>query len=469
MVRKISDYSWRLQGLNDSGEGPTSLPGARWPSGSSSSGSSDGANISSGQHSVQHSHPPNPSPLTPSTNANTQHIVPSPDIPRCSSLDSLRDPSTTSHDDGSDLLSAITATFEEKMRSLQESPLSLMHSESDSDVSDSAKKDSSSRGEKFGQCRLYRDPSLHRRRSSGPRHAHANNNTPNSQVKETSPNRNSSDVGNPGSLNNSGNISNNKQFTEDNKKDNKVKRSDSLTKSEKTENNLKEKTEKRARELKRTDTQESLNEKKPKEMKRSDIQEKESLSKSSSASPKKSDNQDGSNVSNRRSSASSNRKANVKELKEKFEQNSPGGGSIKSSNNNFYSNNNNTNNKGGKLGMRRHRGPIKRRHTVGGTKDLAKWAWLQSGGEVSRHQKANNRVSAWERLQPLVADEKLNTDRSLETWLARERIRTSSPDLSRPQPLVLHCDIDDKENIHRRLSVQDVAVSPLYPVLESHV
>merc|ERR1712098_95675 len=163
MVKKISDYSWRLQGLNDSGsgEGPTSLSGVRWPSGSSS-GSSDGANISSGQHSVQHSHPPNPSPLTPSTNANTQHIVPSPDIPRCSSLDSLRDPSTASHDDGSDLLSAITATFEEKMRSLQESPLSLMHSESDSDVSETSKKDSSSRGEKFGQCRLYRDPSLHR-------------------------------------------------------------------------------------------------------------------------------------------------------------------------------------------------------------------------------------------------------------------------------------------------------------------
>jgi len=467
MVQKISDYSWRLQGHNDSGsaEGPTSLSGVQWPSGSSS-GSSDGANISSGQHSVQHSHPPNPSPLTPSTNANTQHIVPSPDIPRCSSLDSLRDPSTASHDDGSDLLSAITATFEEKMRSLQESPLSLMHSESDSDVSDSAKKDSSSRGEKFGQCRLYRDPSLHRRRSSGPRNAHANNTTPNSQVKDTSPNRNSSDGCIPGSVINSGNKNNNKQYAEDNKRDNKVKRSDSLTKSEKTENNLKEKTEKRARELKRTDTQESINEKKPKEMKRSDIQEKESLLKSSSTNPKKSDNQDG---SNRRSSASSNRKTNVKELKEKFEQNSPGGGSIKSNNNFYGNNNNNANNKGGKLGMRRHRGPIKRRHTVGGTKDLAKWAWLQSGGEVSRHQKANNRVSAWERLQPLVADEKLNTDRSLETWLARERIRTSSPDLSRPQPLVLHCDIDDKENIHRRLSVQDVAVSPLYPVLESHV
>merc|ERR1712142_1264749 len=254
MVKKISDYSWRLQGLNDSGsgEGPTSLSGVRWPSGNSS-GSSDGANISTGQHS----HPPNPSPLTPSTNANTQHIVPSPDIPRCSSLDSLRDPSTASHDDGSDLLSAITATFEEKMRSLQESPLSLMHSESDSDVSETSKKDSSSRGEKFGQCRLYRDPSLHRRRSSGPRHAHANNTTPNSQVRDTSPNRSSSDGSSPGSDNKTGK-SNNKQYTEEKQRDNKVKRSDSLTKSEKTENNLKEKTEKRARELKRTDTQESL-------------------------------------------------------------------------------------------------------------------------------------------------------------------------------------------------------------------
>lgn len=265
-------------------------------------------------------------------------------------------------------------------------------------------------------------------------------------------------------------LENNKLLNEDVTKDIKVKRSDSLTKSEKTENNLKEKTEKRARELKRTDTQESLTEKKPKEMKRSDTQDGTERSRDLSRKSEVKDNIVG---STRRTSDVRSRRHNVKELKEKFEQNTGSQSStspMKPSNNLFSNNVNNSSSKTNKSSMRRtgYRGPIKRRHTVGGTKDLAKWAWLQSG-EVSRNTPRSTRLSAWERLQPLVADERLNTDRSLEAWLAHERIRTSSPDLSRPQQLVLSCDVDDKENLHRRLSVQEGALNPLYPVLESHV
>lgn len=76
---------------------------------------------------------------------------------------------------GSDLLSAITATFEEKMRSLQESPLGLAASDGNDSSSSSSSQDSSpeepphlpeqlARGS--SGCRLYRDPSLHRRRTS---------------------------------------------------------------------------------------------------------------------------------------------------------------------------------------------------------------------------------------------------------------------------------------------------------------
>lgn len=262
--------------------------------------------------------------------------------------------------------------------------------------------------------------------------------------------------------------SDNKVLSEDTKPGVKVKRTDSLTKSEKTENNLKEKTEKRARELKRTDTQESLNEKRPKEMRRSDLLEgRDRLQETS----KKSDTKENASGSSRRSSDIRSRRHNVKELKEKFEQNT--GNQTNTSpmkpSNSLYSNNSSSN-KGSKSGMKRtgYRGPIKRRHTVGGTKDLAKWAWLHSV-EMSKNALRATRLTAWERLQPLVADERLNTDRSLEAWLTHERIRTSSPDLSRPQQLVLPCIIGDKENLHRRLSVQEAALNPLYPVLESHV
>ncbi|XP_064115552.1 rho GTPase-activating protein 21-A-like isoform X8 [Macrobrachium nipponense] len=398
--------------------------------------------------------------------ANRDQILNGPEMgmARCSSLDSLRDGSQAPPDDGSDLLSAITATFEEKMRSLQESPLGLTTAASVFDDSINSPNHSLEADQPNDQvnrvkteCRLYRDPSLHRRRTNS-RNTSATTCTTSATTNNTVTTTNSKveDV----SLSNKYTEEENKLVSEDSKREAKVKRSDSLTKSEKTENNMKEKTEKRARELKRTDTQESLNEKRPKEMKRSDIQEAMGRS-------RKSETKENSTGPTKRSSEVRNRKHNVKELKEKFEQNT---GPQSNSSPMKPSNNNMNNNKVSKSGMRRtgYRGPIKRRHTVGGTKDLAKWAWLQSG-EATRNNPRSARLSAWERLQPLVADERLNTDRSLEAWLAHERIRTSSPDLSRPQQLVLPCDVDDKENLHRRLSVQEATLNPLYPVLESHV
>lgn len=77
----------------------------------------------------------------------------------------------------SDLLSAITATFEEKIRSLQESPLGLVASEGAScptqdpvlnpsqDPLPLSEPPHHPRGNS-SSCRLYRDPSLHRRRSN---------------------------------------------------------------------------------------------------------------------------------------------------------------------------------------------------------------------------------------------------------------------------------------------------------------
>ncbi|XP_063603311.1 rho GTPase-activating protein 21-like isoform X7 [Penaeus indicus] len=463
VVRKISDYSWRLQGLSESMGGDQ----GSLTSQSSSTSSQTGLISAALSH-----HPLSNTSLTPTTNATTQVINgPEMGMPRCGSLDSLRDGSHIPHDDGSDLLSAITATFEEKMRSLQESPLGLVTPLSeDATPSPSTSpeagqpNDCTTRGK--SECRLYRDPSLHRRRTN-PRNPSANTST-NSTAVNTTPTTTISQVEDASPSVKLSEGSN--KLNEDVTREVKVKRSDSLTKSEKTENNLKEKTEKRARELKRTDTQESLNEKKPKEMKRSDGQD--GLGRSRDL-PRKSESRENSIASARRSSDVRSRRHNVKELKEKFEQNTdsqPSSSPMKPSNSNHYNNISSSSNKTSKSSMRRsgYRGHIKRRHTVGGTKDLAKWAWLHSG-EMSRSSPRSTRLSAWERLQPLVADERLNTDRSLEAWLARERIRTSSPDLSRPQQLVLPCDMDDKENLHRRLSVQEAVLNPLYPVLESHV
>ncbi|KAK8724099.1 hypothetical protein OTU49_017494 [Cherax quadricarinatus] len=462
VVRKISDLSWRLKGLSES------VGGERGSLASQSSSSSSQAAIISA--ALSH-HPLSNTSLTPTTNSTTQILNgPETGMPRCGSLDSLRDGPHITHDDGSDLLSAITATFEEKMRSLQESPLGLVNAVTDAISSPDfypvagQPNDHTTRGNT--ECRLYRDPSLHRRRTN-PRNPSTNTSTTSTSTASSA--ALTSTISQVEAASQAVKfLENDKLLSEDVKHEVKVKRSDSLTKSEKTENNLKEKTEKRARELKRTDTQESLSEKKPKEMKRSDNQDGTERSRDLS---KKLEVKDNSVGSARRTSEVRSRRHNVKELKEKFEQNTSNQTStspMKPSN--MYSNVNNNSNKTNKSSMRRtgYRGHIKRRHTVGGTKDLAKWAWLQSA-EASRNASCAIRLSAWERLQPLVADERLNTDRTLEAWLAHERIRTSSPDLSRPQQLVFSCDLDDKENLHRRLSVQEAMLNPLYPVLESHV
>lgn len=74
-----------------------------------------------------------------------------------------------------------------------------------------------------------------------------------------------------------------------------------------------------------------------------------------------------------------------------------------------------------KLSERNNR-RIRRRHTVGGTKDFG-------DGVVSGSRR--NGHTAWDRLQPLVTDEELNVDRSLGVWLKRNRPanrRLSLPD-----------------------------------------
>lgn len=95
---------------------------------------------------------------------------------------------------------------------------------------------------------------------------------------------------------------------------------------------------------------------------------------------------------------------------------------------------------------------LKRRHTVGGTRDfdkvIAQEGFIYIGQVVDtidpkvrirwladksdeRNVIPAPRWSAWDRLQPLVSDEDLNVDRSLKTWMRSERMRTSSPELCR--------------------------------------
>ena len=70
---------------------------------------------------------------------------------------------------------------------------------------------------------------------------------------------------------------------------------------------------------------------------------------------------------------------------------------------------------------------LRRRHTVGGTKDFADWEQIIRANAKSNR---DNR-SAWDRLEPVTNDQELNVNRSLQTWLQgqKERMRTSSPDL----------------------------------------
>ncbi|XP_071445903.1 rho GTPase-activating protein 21 [Hetaerina americana] len=67
---------------------------------------------------------------------------------------------------------------------------------------------------------------------------------------------------------------------------------------------------------------------------------------------------------------------------------------------------------------------IKRRHTVGGTKDFDKLEWAVSGGRDS--DRANSTAVPDEKERGVVDSD---GEVGLKAWLARERLRTSSPDL----------------------------------------
>lgn len=243
-----------------------------------------------------------------------------------------------------------------------------------------------------------------------------------------------------------------------------VKRTDSLTKSEKTENNLKEKSEKRCRELKRSEVNEDLEEKKSKGMRHSG----EYLRQYNNNEILKNELQPG-QKSRRLSTDVRHRRHNVKELKEKFESGSPEDSNVI----NVYSNvNNNNNNNTGvsnnkRSGPRRSRSNIKRRHTVGGTKDLGRviaWQkallqWPQLPGEQKRAVLQQQQLNP-SNLTPEVLEKLL----SFNSWEARERLGASSPDLPHLLELLIPSGPDLQ---HRRHSVREPW--HLQPVLESHV
>ena len=68
--------------------------------------------------------------------------------------------------------------------------------------------------------------------------------------------------------------------------------------------------------------------------------------------------------------------------------------------------------------------PRKRRHTVGGTDDLENFKALVNVTQ----SKGESKKSAWEQLQPVVKSPGLNL--SLQQWIQNERLRGSTPDLS---------------------------------------
>ena len=72
---------------------------------------------------------------------------------------------------------------------------------------------------------------------------------------------------------------------------------------------------------------------------------------------------------------------------------------------------------------------VRRRHTVGGTKDFGEWEKIVNNkNAVNANQ---NKNSAWSQLEPVTNNPLLNVNRSLETWLqTQQKIRASSPDLT---------------------------------------
>ncbi|KAK3108874.1 hypothetical protein FSP39_017659 [Pinctada imbricata] len=79
----------------------------------------------------------------------------------------------------------------------------------------------------------------------------------------------------------------------------------------------------------------------------------------------------------------------------------------------------------------------KRRHTVGGTQDFDHFKALVSLSPTRDSEPT--RLSAWEQLQPVVKDgAQSSANRSLLSWLQNERLRGSTPDLSMTHDLTSH-------------------------------
>jgi hypothetical protein len=209
-----------------------------------------------------------------------------------------------------------------------------------------------------------------------------------------------------------------------------LRRSDSLTKFEKTENNLKEKSEKRNRDFKRSDSFE----KKSRDAKLQQ-QQSEYLRHLKSEQLKT----DSGHKQRRLSTDVRHRRHNVKELKEKFEPvvvrenpcagGGPGGGG------------------GGKKSKRARGAAVKRRHTVGGTKDLSRVVALHKMLQQLQHPS---------QLHQLTSLPQLTLQQLLTVGEARERLGTSSPDL-----LTLLLQGGDERRLKEPWLLQ--------PVLESHV
>lgn len=371
-------------------------------------------------------------------------------------------------EDGSDILSAITATFE-KMRSegAGDTPSVVPKGREDGDgpmswseettVDSWRERDCKGRTGGTaraggGECKLYRDPSLHRRT---PQHPHVGvRGGGGKQSGLTEP---------TGGVIHSCSPTPRKaaRASMDGKPIASVKRTDSLTKSEKTENNMKEKSEKRGRDHKRPEVYEDIQEKKLKEMRHSGETE----------YPRQTNNEPGKGETvqrNRRLSTDvRHRRHNVRELKEKFEQSLP----VRESSNASINTSNNSTNSGGNNGNRRSggrksRSNIKRRHTVGGTKDLGKVMALQKALLQWQLMQGNQHrdIMQHPNLTSTLSPETLEKLMSIEPWEARERLGASSPDLPNLLDLLLP---GEEQEQHRRLSVREPWA--LQPVLESHV
>lgn len=70
--------------------------------------------------------------------------------------------------------------------------------------------------------------------------------------------------------------------------------------------------------------------------------------------------------------------------------------------------------------------PRKRRHTVGGLDDLEHFKALVNVTQ----SKGEGKKSAWDQLQPAIKSPSLGVNRSLQQWIQNERLRGSTPDLS---------------------------------------